>query len=145
MNFKVEIKKEIKETLSSSSIHSFPNIVQNRFKSIKIVWAVCFCVSSAACAFFIATSLIEYFQFDVVSKSTVNYVAKIDFPIISICDTNPFTTEFATKLMTQNIDFDSYFSDIDFTKSASEIKYDFDTFCIRCIKKNLILIISNYH
>ena len=99
MSFKMKIKHEIKETLSSSSIHSIPNIVQNEFKSIKFVWAICFLVSSAACAYFIATTISEYFEYDVVSKSIVNYKSKIDLPMISICDTNAFNTDYAKEYL----------------------------------------------
>jgi hypothetical protein len=121
------IKNEIKETLSSSSIHAFPNIVQNKFKSIKLVWAVCFLISSAACAYFITITLTEYLQFDVVSKSTIKYVSKIDFPIISICDSGAFSTQYATEFMIENNIFDPNFSDIDFTKTSNHIFRDFFT------------------
>ena len=125
MSSKSEILAEIKETLSSSSIHSFPNIVQNKFKSIKIVWAICFFVSSAACAFYITTAISEFLEYDSVSKTSIKYVSKIDFPIISICDANAFTTEYATEFLTEKLRFN--FSDFDFSKSATAIKYDFYT------------------
>jgi hypothetical protein len=125
MSLKIKIKSEIRETLSSSSIHSFPNIIQNKYKTVKFIWAVCFIVSSASCAYFIATSISEYFEYDVVSKSTINYKSKVDFPIISICGTNAFSTDFAFDFMRQN--FELNMSDFDFTKSTSEIKYDYLT------------------
>ena len=122
-NFKTEILNEIKETLSSSSIHSFPNIVQNRFKTIKIVWAGCFIVSAAACAFFITTTISEYLEFESVSKSTVKYVPKIDFPIITLCHTYPFATEYANEIIMNKVKLN--FSDFDFSKSQNQIKYQF--------------------
>ena len=120
---KNEVWKEIKETLSASSIHSFPNIVQNRFKSIKFVWAICFLVSTVACAFFITTTLSEYLEFDSVSKWTVKYSQKIDFPIISICDLNVFKTSYATEFMTSY--FNLNLSDFDSTKTFTNSKIDF--------------------
>ena len=127
MSFKMKIKHEIKETLSSSSIHSIPNIVQNEFRSIRFVWAICFLVSSAASAYFIATTISDYFEYDVVSKSIVNYKSKIDLPMISICDTNAFNTDYAKEYFIDNQNFDLNFSDFDFNKSTSDIKNDYLT------------------
>ena len=120
------IKTEIKETLSMSSIHSVPNIIQNRFKSIKIVWGICFLVSAASCAFFITTTLSEYLEYDVVSKSTIKFQSKIDFPIVSICDSVPFTTEYATEFISKRIKF-NLTSDFNFSKSQNGLKYDYYT------------------
>jgi hypothetical protein len=124
-SLKIEILNEIKETLSSSSIHSFPNIVQTKFKSIKFVWVICFLISSSACAFFITTSLNEYFEYDIVSKTNTKYKTKIDFPIISICETNPFSNDFAGEFIRK--EFNLNLSDFDYTQSASALNYDFLT------------------
>ena len=131
-NFKTEILNEIKETLSSSSIHSFPNIVQNRFKTIKVVWAIFFLVSAAACAFFITKTISEYLEFESVSKSTIKYVPKIDFPIITLCHTYPFATEYANEIIMNEVKLN--FSDFDFKQSQNQIKFQF------IIKKYIALV-----
>jgi hypothetical protein len=119
MNSRKEILSQIKETISSSSIHAFPNIVQNKYKTIKFVWIVCFLISSAACAYLITTTISEYLNFEVVSKSTVKYLSSIDFPIITICHTTTFNTEYANEFLNHN------YSDFDFSKTPSQVKYDF--------------------
>lgn len=123
-----EIKSEIKETLSSSSIHSFPNIVQNKYNSIRLVWVVCLILSTAACCFFIVSSIIEYFSYDVVSKTNINYLNKIDFPIISICDLNAFNTKYANDVITQAMNQAFNFSNFNYSFSATLNKYNLIAF-----------------
>jgi hypothetical protein len=69
MNLKqTKIIDSVKETLESSSIHALPNIVRNKYYTIKFVWLVCFVLSSAACSFFIFHSISDYFRYDIVTK-----------------------------------------------------------------------------
>jgi hypothetical protein len=121
MNSKNEILSQIEETISSSSIHALPNIVQNKYKTIKFVWIVCFLMSSGVCAYFITTTISEYLNFEVVSKSTIRYLSSIDFPIITICHTTTFNTEYANEFLNH------YYSDFNFSKTPSQLKYDFLT------------------
>ena len=78
------IKANIK-TLKSSSVHAIPNIIKNKFNSIKVVWTIFFLTSSGFCAWFIYKSISDYLSFDVVTNIQINYANKIKFPMISIC------------------------------------------------------------
>jgi hypothetical protein len=73
------------ETLESSSVHAIPNIIRSKFRSVKILWTVCFLASVGVCAWFIYQSISNYFNFDVVTNIQLDYVNRIKFPIISIC------------------------------------------------------------
>ena len=74
---KKEIIDSIKETLESSSIHALPNIVRNKFYTIKFVWTVCFIASSGICGFFIFQSISDYFNYDVVTEIEVKKLNSI--------------------------------------------------------------------
>ena len=76
------------ETLESSSIHAIPNITRNRFYTVKMLWVICFLASSGICAWFIYNSITDYLNYDVVTNIEINYLNKIRFPIISICNIN---------------------------------------------------------
>lgn len=71
---KLKITNSVKETLESSSIHALPNIVRNKYYTIKFIWIVCFLGSSAACGFLIFQSITDYFNYDVVTKIEVKTV-----------------------------------------------------------------------
>ena len=79
---KKKIIDSVKETLESSSIHALPNIVRNKYNSIKLIWFVCFLLSSAACGYFVFQSISDYLSFDVVTQIEVknlNSISKINY------------------------------------------------------------------
>ena len=45
------------ETLDGSSIHSFPNMVKNKYKSIKLMWFIIFLASTGVCGYLITKSM----------------------------------------------------------------------------------------
>jgi hypothetical protein len=66
-----KIIDSVKETLESSSIHALPNIVRNKYLTIKLVWIVCFLLSSAVCSYLIFQSVSDYLKYDVVTQIEV--------------------------------------------------------------------------
>jgi hypothetical protein len=74
---KKEIVNSIKETLESSSIHALPNIIRNRYFTIKFVWVACFLASAAVCGFFIFQSISDYFNYEVVTQIEVKKLNSI--------------------------------------------------------------------
>ena len=90
---KREILSLTRETFESSSIHAIPNIIRNKFVSIKIVWLICFMVSFGGCAWFMVNSINDYLQNEVVTSFRVNYVNELTFPVIGICNLNFVTKE----------------------------------------------------
>jgi hypothetical protein len=77
-----KIINSLKETLESSSIHALPNIVRNKYYTIKFVWIVCFLSSSAACGFLIFQSISDYFEYDIVTKIEVKNVYSLSNEIL---------------------------------------------------------------
>ena len=82
----MDLKKEkmidsVKETFESSSIHALPNIVRNKYYTVKFVWILCFLLSSAGCGYFVFQSVADYLSFDVVTQIEVknlNTISKIN-------------------------------------------------------------------
>ena len=68
---KKKIIDSAKETLESSSIHALPNIVRNKYYTIKFVWVFCFLLSSAGCGYFVFQSIADYLSFEVVTQIEV--------------------------------------------------------------------------
>ena len=90
---KEKIIGSVKETLESSSIHAIPNITRNKFFSIKAMWFMFFLISSGWCIWFIIQSIMDFLNYDVVSKTIVNFETEMIFPVINICNLNTFKTQ----------------------------------------------------
>ena len=59
---------------------------------IQFIWLVILLGSTGATFYFIAKSLIDYFGYEVVSKTNVVYEIPTQFPTVTFCDNNPFST-----------------------------------------------------
>lgn len=95
-NYMLEI---VKDSLSESTIHGLPHYVKRQNWCIRIVWAVCFFVSSVICSYMIAISLIGYFEYETVTKAKHIYRLSTEFPTISFCNQNPFMTNSSFELV----------------------------------------------
>ena len=92
-----------RETFESSSIHGIPNIIKNKFVSIKILWCFCLMVSFGGCAWFMIKSINDYLKDDVVTSFRVNYMNELTFPVIGICNLNFFNKQSANDLVRQKM------------------------------------------
>ena len=85
---------EIKFTAEASSLHGIPNLTSIskvfaksvRYKLLTIIWLLCLLASYSACAWFLFTSIVNYFNYDVVTNIQITYLNKIIFPVVSICN-----------------------------------------------------------
>ena len=144
---KDEIKKnQPKETLEGSSIHAIPNIIRNEHYLIKIVWFICFLISSGWCAYFIHESIADYLNYDVVvTKIDIKYETKWKFPIISICNLNLFNSEYSNQYFKNQENLDMRFSYLAKAITANHVNRtlfgkEFNDYVIGCtikIKKKL--------
>lgn len=113
------------ESACESTIHGIPHFFRRKNLLIRFVWATCFLVSTAVCAWMIAETIVGYFQYDTVTKSHRVYLATTEFPTVSICNVNPFMTnksyEIVESILVENrvlnpagtsSPFDNFFEDI---------------------------------
>ena len=69
-------------------------------------------VFAAATAWVVYLGIFNYFEYDIVTKLDVINQRPADFPVITICNSNPFTTKGAQDLIS-NIAVSNYGIDID--------------------------------
>ena len=62
------------------------------------MWVLCFLISAGFCGYFISKSVNDYLSYEVNTKTQIKYVKKILFPIVTICDLNPYSSPFARKI-----------------------------------------------
>ena len=92
-----EIEKIIKDRFESSSVIAFSSFIRNENWIIKITWLIFLLGTAIVCGWFISRSINDYLNYGVITKTIIQNVNKIKFPIVSICNINPFTTNYSTQ------------------------------------------------
>ena len=92
------ILNSIKVSLEGSSIHGIPNILRNDNNSIKFMWMICFLISTGVCGYSLSLSIIDYFEYNVITKISIKERDKMIFPIVSICNLNLFATPYSNNV-----------------------------------------------
>lgn len=95
---KATLKSQLKETVSewaqSSTSHGLPNIFRNSNLFLKLMWTVCLIASAGYCAYSVYRSIANYNQFNVITQLSDYPENPIDFPVVTYCNSNPFTTQY---------------------------------------------------
>lgn len=87
----------IHKSFLDSTIHGSKRIFKNNSLFLRIMWICFFLASSTLCTYVIALTLIDYFEFDTVSKTERVHMITTEFPAVTICNTNPFLTNESEK------------------------------------------------
>ena len=128
--------KKVKEL----RMDGLPNFARSKIKIFKIMWLVIIMLSSCACVFFVIKSTNEYLKYPVAATTRLLQEQHSVFPTVTICQVNPFSTNYATKIMKEvgaNIMYDleayrnhttgSYLSDEEKQKMSN-----FDDILVSC-------------
>ncbi len=90
-----QLKEIIREWSLSCTFHCYPKLFHYRNNFLRIVWFLLFVLFTAFPGVLVYSSLLDYFEYDVVSKIRVINVDHLEFPTVTICDSNLFTTKYA--------------------------------------------------
>ncbi len=82
-----------KLTFQSFSAHGIPKIVNHQFGIIRAMWLIFFLASAGICAWFIQMTISNYLNYPVTTNTDIFYHKNMIFPMISICNLNPFSTD----------------------------------------------------
>lgn len=106
-----KLKRIAVKHLKLSTAHAIPNITRSPKLVVKLVWAFFLLASLGGCGFLMGLKIIEYFSFDVSTKiRELNEFPSV-FPTISICNLNPFTSQYAIEFL-RNVGAQNNLSDI---------------------------------
>lgn len=124
------IKEIISNSAMDSTTHGIPYFFRRKNWLIRIIWIVCFLISSLICSFMIATSIMSFFDYETVTKAERVYLVQTEFPTISICNINPFTTN----------------ASYEFVKTELESKgfIDFSSFDLRSLNEDKLRTLKIY-
>ncbi|CAF1115363.1 unnamed protein product [Brachionus calyciflorus] len=121
------IKNAVCEILYSSTSHGLPNIIRSTNLSIKLMWSFFTFLFFGLCAYMITTTIITYFNYDVVTVIRVKNDFKPFFPTVTVCNLNYFTSNeavsFIEKFENKKVEFGPF--DLGFEMMAKGVsKYD---------------------
>ena len=88
----MKIKEILKEFGQLTTLHGIPNILRAKYLTLKIIWILFFLIATAAAFYMISSSIINYLNFEVVTRITLVNEQPFDFPTITICNRNLFNT-----------------------------------------------------
>lgn len=86
------IEEIVCESAAESTTHGLPHIIKRKNLFVRLVWAACFFISAVICSYMIAVSIMNYFEYETVTKAQRVQLAQTEFPAISICNMNSFMT-----------------------------------------------------
>ena len=92
------IKKALIDTVLSSTSHGIPNIFRSNKTFLKVMWTILFLICFAECFRSMMKSVNTYLEWNAVTS--IDYISEIPtkFPAISLCNLNPFITDYASNL-----------------------------------------------
>ena len=82
LTLKEEVSQSLRETLESSAVHGFSNIIRNPHTAIKIIWTIAVLISASYCIYSIYNWFFQYFLHQVVTDVDIKHESQIEFPII---------------------------------------------------------------
>ena len=85
--------------LSASTSHAIPNIVQSKYISVKIFWSFFFLLSFSLSSVMIIENFIDFFKYEVTTSIRKFPEYPMNFPTVSICNTDIFVTNYSIKYL----------------------------------------------
>ena len=95
----VLMKKEFVEWSLLTKFDCYSKIFENEIFWVKIVWLLLFLLFTGFTAWLVIFNIINYFHYEVTSIIEVKNERPSNFPAITICNNNPFTSLNAQSLM----------------------------------------------
>ena len=90
---------ELSDEAKLLRMDGLPNVMRSQASFLKYVWLAILVFSSGTCVYLIVGSVHEYLEYEVITKSRLLQDQRINFPIVSICAVNPYTTTYSVELI----------------------------------------------
>ena len=96
---KTKLKGLIKETLYNSFAQVIIKIIETPYYTLKTFLFICLIASSGICSYLIVELIMGYLSYGVSTTSRTLYETPATFPKVTICNANPFTTQYAVEFL----------------------------------------------
>ena len=89
------LKLLVKQNLTNEAVQGFFKVFLSAYKTIRIFWALTLILANGLNAYLIIQSILTYFSYGVSTSLRSIAVLDAEFPQITICNNNQFTTEYS--------------------------------------------------
>ena len=84
------LKEKLKNWCEKTTFHAIPNIASNEQVALKLMWTLCLLASLGYCCRILASSVIDYYEYRVLTTIEIVQESSSQFPAITICNLNQF-------------------------------------------------------
>jgi hypothetical protein len=99
INIKMIIAEQIKSDIRNEMVRAFLNICRSENMCIQAFSLIFVIMANAFAAFFIISTILTYFQFEVTTNTRIIFETPAPFPKVTICNNNQFQTEYAIQFL----------------------------------------------
>jgi len=94
---KQEVKTTLKEFLTTTPIHGLPHIMNTKSWYMKTFWIIFTAGLFGFGIWLVVKAFSDYLEYPVVSEVEENVETQMEFPAVTLCNLNPFSTKYATE------------------------------------------------
>ena len=106
------VKSEVKEWSLQTKFDCYSKIYHTKKLSLQLLWLACFILLTAMTAYFVSKNTLDYYEHEVVSNIEIINEKPLEFPSVTICNANPFTSSLA-QLLIANMSLNNYGENIE--------------------------------
>jgi len=106
-----QIKEDLRDAAESTTGHVIPLIVKSRYWPMKLFYSLAWLTGFVFTILFITCGIMDYFKYDVTTKTRYVRESSMVFPKVTICNNDPFTTEASMKFLANLFRTDPEFSE----------------------------------
>lgn len=122
-------REKLKHWAERTTFHGIAQIATSKNNLVKVVWMVCFVVSTYACGKTVVTNLVDYYQYDVDTVVEMTRVDSSDFPTVTICQLHFCgieAQEYTNFLQSDNLP--DFFDYTNYQQTGDDVQLIFDNF-----------------
>jgi hypothetical protein len=93
LNLSKKLKEEAIKPIESWTTHGLPNVIRSKHIFVKIIWVILFLGALGVSIYFLYKTLSDYLEFKVTTEVRSINVDELDFPVITICNSNMISNE----------------------------------------------------
>jgi len=93
----------LNESVMSNAGYAINRICKTKIIAIKLMWILSLLIFSSIASYLCVSSIISYYDREIVSKITVYHETPMELPTITFCNLSPFQTNYSLEMLTQMI------------------------------------------
>ena len=107
----ITVLEVIKDEMENIGIIGIPHMVRGDKLFLNIMWFIAFFASVGVTAYLITQNVIDYYGYDVTTKTRIFNTQKMDFPRVTICNFDPFITNSSISFLAEVIKTDKNYGE----------------------------------